>query len=182
MLAAAGNALSPPETMPCPIVTVTSPHVLTCGDIRASCALGWSGIRANKREGDGATPAGRFPLRRVLFRPDRLPSIETRLPSVPISKRDGWCTNPGDPAYNQQIRLPRAGAHEDLWRDDELYDVIVVMGYNDSPVVPGKGSAIFLHIARPGMSRTDGCVAVALDVLLKLVRRCDVNTVVEIQP
>jgi L,D-peptidoglycan transpeptidase YkuD (ErfK/YbiS/YcfS/YnhG family) len=172
-MAAAGAGLTP---RPVTLITVSSGRVLTCGDIRVPCAVGWGGIRVNKREGDGATPAGRFPLRRVLFRRDRIGSIESGLPVSAIGRQDGWCTEPSDAAYNQQITLPRSGQHEALWRDDRLYDVIVVVGYNDAPVVPGRGSAIFLHVARPGMSRTEGCVAVPVDAMLEVVRRCDGNT------
>jgi L,D-peptidoglycan transpeptidase YkuD (ErfK/YbiS/YcfS/YnhG family) len=172
----------PSEVAPVALITVSPRHVLTCGDLSSPCAVGWGGIRVNKREGDGSTPAGRYPLRRVLFRPDRIATIDSRLPVSTISKRDGWCTDPADAAYNQQISLPRSGQHEALWRDDRLYDVIVVIGYNDAPVVPARGSAIFLHVARPGMSRTDGCVAIPVDAMLEVVRRCDVNTAIEIEP
>ena len=181
MRAALGAGLVPHRVEPVALITVSVRHVLTCGDLISPCSVGWGGIRVNKREGDGATPAGRFSLRRVLFRQDRIVAIDSRLPVSGISKRDGWCTDPGDAAYNQQITLPRSGQHEELWRDDRLYDVIVVIGYNDAPVVPARGSAIFLHVARPGMSRTDGCVAVPIDVMLEVVRRCDVDTMIEIQ-
>jgi L,D-peptidoglycan transpeptidase YkuD (ErfK/YbiS/YcfS/YnhG family) len=182
MRAVLGAGLMPGPVAPVDLITVSSPGNLTCGDLRSVCAIGRGGIRIDKREGDGATPAGRFPLRRVLFRQDRIPSIESRLPVEGISKRDGWCTDPRSAAYNQRIALPHDGPHEKLWRDDGLYDVIVVIGCNDAPVVAGKGSAIFLHVARPAMSATDGCVAVAIDVILEVVRRCNANTLIEIRP
>ena len=133
-----------------------------------------------KREGDGATPAGYFPFRRVLFRTDRV-VVRTRLPVTPIARQDGWCTDPDDRDYNQPITLPRHGRYENLWRDDHLYDIVVVIGYNDAPAVPGGGSAIFLHVARSELSPTDGCVAVAAAVLLEVLRRCDSNTFIEIK-
>lgn len=136
------------------------------------CALGRGGVRADKREGDGATPVGRFPLRRVLWRADRLPRPETGLPAAPIAPDDGWCDDPADPAYNRPVRIPFAASHEELWRADGVYDVIVVMGHNDDPVVPGQGSAVFLHVARPDWEPTAGCVALPLPDLLRLLKDC----------
>ena len=127
------------------------------------CALGPSGVveAANKREGDGATPLGLWPLRRVLYRPDRGPPPRTALPTLPIAPDDGWCDDPGDPAYNRPVTLPYPASAERLWRDDGIYDLIVVLGHNDDPPVAGAGSAIFLHLARPGYPPTEGCVALA---------------------
>ena len=139
-------------------------------------------MRADKREGDGATPAGRFPLRRLLYRPDRLPAPPaTVLPASPIGPGVGWCDDAGDPGYNRPVSLPCAASHERLWRDDGLYDVVVVLGHNDAPPVPGLGSAIFLHVARPGYLPTEGCVALALPDLLTLVAACDGGSVMVIE-
>jgi L,D-peptidoglycan transpeptidase YkuD (ErfK/YbiS/YcfS/YnhG family) len=133
------------------------------------CALGRGGVRTDKREGDGGTPVGRFPLRRVLFREDRLARPSTRLPAAPIAPDDGWCDDPADPAYNRPVRLPFAPSHERLWREDALYDVILVIGHNDDPPAPGLGSAVFVHVARPDWGPTEGCVALALPDLLGLL-------------
>jgi|SRR5690606_21371197 len=136
------------------------------------CALGKGGCKpeADKREGDGATPLGRYPLRQLLYRADRLPAApQTRLPGRALMPEDGWCDDPADPAYNRHVRLPYAASHEKLWRDDPVYDVIVVLGHNDDPPIPGMGSAIFLHVARPDYSGTEGCVAMALPDLLDLL-------------
>jgi len=137
------------------------------------CALGPSGVveAAKKREGDGASPLGLWPLRRVLYRPDRGPPPRTALSARPIAPDDGWCDAPGDPAYNRPVKLPCPASAETLWRDDGIYDLIVVLGYNDDPPVAGAGSAIFLHLARPGYPPTQGCVALArpdLDEVLAL--------------
>ncbi|MBK3732197.1 L,D-transpeptidase family protein [Azospirillum brasilense] len=140
------------------------------------CVLGRGGIRADKREGDGATPVGRFALRRVLWRPDRLERPETALPASPIAPDDGWCDDPADPAYNRPVKRPCAASHEELWRDDHVYDVIVVMGHNDDPVVPGLGSAVFMHVARPDRAPTAGCVALPLPDLLRLLKDCAPGT------
>jgi L,D-peptidoglycan transpeptidase YkuD (ErfK/YbiS/YcfS/YnhG family) len=151
---------------------VTGEGWLTWGSRRWRCALGPAGIRDDKREGDGATPAGRFPLRRVLWRADRLPRPETGLPVTPIVPHDGWCDDPHAAAYNRQVRLPCAASAEALWRDDGLYDIVVIIGHNDDPPESGRGSAIFLHVARPDYAPTQGCVALARDDLLELLRDC----------
>ena len=122
-----------------------------------------------KREGDGASPAGLWPLRRVLWRPDRGSAPVARLPHAPIAPDDGWCDAPGAPDYNQPVKLPYAASAEALWREDRIYDLIVVLGYNDTPVVPRAGSAIFLHLARPDFSPTEGCVAVEPGDLIHLL-------------
>jgi L,D-peptidoglycan transpeptidase YkuD (ErfK/YbiS/YcfS/YnhG family) len=124
------------------------------------CALGWGGVTRRKREGDGATPVGTWPMRCLFYRADRA-RPQTRLPTSEICPEDGWCDDPTDPAYNRAVKLPYPGRHEHLWREDEIYDFIVVLGYNDDPVLPGLGSAIFLHVARPDFSATEGCVALA---------------------
>ena len=123
------------------------------------CALGAGGIRAIKQEGDGATPVGLLPIRRILWRADRGQRPATTLPAEPIAPDDGWCDDPTHRDYNTRIRLPHAARHERLWRDDAVYDVIGVLGWNDAPVVRGRGSAIFLHLARPGLAPTEGCIA-----------------------
>lgn len=125
------------------------------------CCLGKAGIARHKQEGDGATPVGLLTLRRVLFRADRGPVPRTVVPVEPIAPDDGWCDDPADARYNRPVRLPYPARHEELWRTDALYDVLGVLGWNDAPTVPGLGSAIFLHVARPGYGPTEGCVALA---------------------
>ncbi len=138
------------------------------------CALGTGGVTQAKREGDRATPAGRFALRRLYYRADRIPRPITGLSEVsPLDPADGWCDDPSDGRYNCLVRHPYTASAERLWRDDGLYDVIAVLGYNDDPVVAGAGSAIFLHVARPEYEPTEGCVALALDDLLTVLRDCD---------
>jgi L,D-peptidoglycan transpeptidase YkuD (ErfK/YbiS/YcfS/YnhG family) len=148
----------------------------------ARCALGRSGVTAaeSKREGDGATPLGAWPLRCVYWRPDRLARPASGLPVEPLIEEAGWCDDPADPLYNRPVVLPFAGSHEKLWREDPLYDVIVELGYNDDPIVPGKGSAIFLHVARPDYAPTEGCVACALEDLLALLAKAKLGDVLEI--
>lgn len=135
------------------------------------CALGRSGITPaeSKREGDGATPAGAWPLRAVYWRADRIARPDTALPLLAIDPQSGWCDAPGDPRYNQPVNLPYPASTESLWREDEVYDLVVVLGYNDDPVLPGRGSAIFLHVARPDYSPTEGCVALAREDVLAVL-------------
>jgi L,D-peptidoglycan transpeptidase YkuD (ErfK/YbiS/YcfS/YnhG family) len=139
------------------------------GELRFRCALGRGGLKAEKREGDGATPIGAWPMRRLLYRADRLGRPATRLPFIELEPEDGWCDDPADPAYNRPVRRPYPGRHERLWREDDLYDLVVVLGHNDDPVVAGHGSAIFLHVARPDYERTEGCVALAAADLLRVL-------------
>jgi len=135
------------------------------------CALGRAGVcpHEEKREGDGRTPAGTWPVRRVLWRPDRLATPSSRLPTTAIEPDDGWCDAPLDPAYNRPVRLPYPASAERMWRPDGLYDLVVVLGYNDDPVVPGAGSAIFMHVARADYAPTEGCIAVHKEDLMALV-------------
>ncbi|MBA2126162.1 hypothetical protein DLM45_07985 [Hyphomicrobium methylovorum] len=132
------------------------------------CALGTGGIRAIKREGDGAAPRGRFRLLSVFYRPDgKRP--RSGLPVRAIRKMDGWCDSVNDRNYNRRVSLPYPQSTEPLWRADRLYDVIVVLGYNDVPRVRGRGSAIFIHVAREGFTPTEGCVALRASDLRRML-------------
>lgn len=133
--------------------------IVEFGPLRFRCALGRSGITALKREGDGATPRGSFAIAGVYFNPQRTRRPLTRLPVWPITQASGWCDAAGDRNYNRPVVLPYAARTECLWRDDGLYDLVVVIDYNRCPRVQGQGSAIFLHVARPGFAPTEGCIA-----------------------
>ncbi|UFN47948.1 L,D-transpeptidase family protein [Roseomonas sp. OT10] len=146
--------------------TERSQGILRLGREAWRCALGRGGVRADKSESDGATPTGPLPLRRILYRADRLPPPACFVPVEPIGPQDGWCDDPSHPDYNRPVALPHPARHEELWRQDGVYDVIGVLGWNDAPVVRHRGSAIFLHVARPGYGPTEGCVALALPDLL----------------
>ncbi|MBF0268065.1 MAG: L,D-transpeptidase family protein [Alphaproteobacteria bacterium] len=164
------------------ILTVSPEGTLVVPNIaNFRCALGRSGVSTAKREGDGATPAGRFPLRRVFFRPDRLDPPLTRLPVLALHPDDGWCDDPGHLDYNRPVRLPFAASHEKMWREDALYDLGAVLGHNDAPPVPYLGSAIFLHVAKPDYAPTEGCVALALDDLRSLLLRAEPGDCLDIQ-
>jgi L,D-peptidoglycan transpeptidase YkuD (ErfK/YbiS/YcfS/YnhG family) len=146
------------------------------------CALGRSGVALDKREGDGATPAGRFPLRQVLYRADRLSPPVTGLDIRPLGPRDAWCEDPGHGHYNRLVPDDDTGEHDRLWREDHIYDVVAPIGYNDGPTVPGQGSAIFLHVARASYTPTAGCVALALPDLLTILATADKETTLVVEP
>ena len=135
-----------------------------------SCHIGKMGISNNKREGDGTTPAGAFPLRKVFYRADKINrnSIKTSLPVEAITQYDGWCDDPTNSEYNKKVKLPFAGNHEKLWREDDAYDLIIVVGYNDNPVIKGKGSAIFIHINKK-FPPTAGCISFSKNDLLTII-------------
>lgn len=162
-------------------VIVSPSQIARVGARRFRCAIGRSGIRLDKREGDGATPAGVWMLREVLYRADRIAQPTTRLPVRALRPDDGWCDAPDDPQYNRNVQLPYGASAEALWRADRLYDLIVVVGYNDQPVVPGLGSAIFLHVARRGYRPTQGCVAFARKDLLAILKLADTRTRLEVK-
>jgi L,D-peptidoglycan transpeptidase YkuD (ErfK/YbiS/YcfS/YnhG family) len=139
-----------------------------------ACALGRAGIVSAKREGDGGTPAGTFPLRELRYRADRLARPATALVTIATGPHDGWCDASGDPFYNRFVELPYPARAETLWRDDHLYDLLTVMGYNDDPVVARAGSAIFFHLAKSIGGRlqpTEGCVALLLGDMLDVLAR-----------
>ncbi len=133
----------------------------TWGDRRYACAVGRAGIRRRKREGDGATPEGEMRLAEVFYRPDRVRRPVTALPVSPLGPRFGWCDDPEHGDYNRRVVLPHPARCERLWRDDGLYDVVVATDHNRDPVVPGAGSAVFVHVAGNGYPPTEGCVALA---------------------
>ena len=151
-------------------------------DAPVRCALGRAGViaAADKREGDGASPLGAWPVRAAFFRPDRGECPVTALPLAPIAETDGWSDDPADPAYNTHVRLPHPFRHERLQREDGLYDRVVTLGYNDDPPVAGRGSAIFLHCAREDYAGTEGCVALARADLDRVLARLAPGDVVEI--
>lgn len=154
-------------------LTVDAAGHASWGGRALRAALGEGGVSVAKREGDRKTPVGSFAMRQLLYRADRLAAPASGLPSRPIVRGDGWCDAPADPNYNRLVALPYPAGHERLWREDAIYDLIVPLGYNDDPVVPGRGSAIFLHVARGDWRPTLGCVALARDALLSVLAEAD---------
>ncbi len=151
--------------------------MLEAGGVLYPCAIGRSGLRRLKREGDGATPIGRWPMRSLIYRADRMMRPATGLPTLAMSPTDGWCEVPGTRDYNRPVRLPHPHATDSLWRDDHLYDLLVVLGHNDDPPISPLGSAVFFHLARDDYGPTAGCVAVRRDHMLAILARCGPGTV-----
>ncbi len=144
------------------------------------CAVGRSGFTPRKTEGDGGTPIGKWSVRQIFFRADRSPRPQTSIPARAIRPADGWCDAPWDGNYNRLVTLPYGASAERLWRDDHLYDLIAVLGYNDHPRIQGRGSAIFMHVAHEGFSPTEGCVALEEHHLRLVIRNCGLRTLVAI--
>jgi len=153
---------------------------LKAGNLTLPCALGRSGVSHAKREGDGASPAGRFRLLQAFYRADRGPRPRTGLKLTPIRRTDGWSDDVRDRRYNRLVPLPCPTSHERMWRDDHLYDVVIDIGWNRGPIRRGRGSAIFLHLARPGFLPTEGCVAVEPRMARRLLERIGPKTRIEI--
>ena len=149
---------------------------LTAGNVSVPVALGRGGIKANKREGDGGTPRGSFRLKRLWWRAERHPRPRTLLPARPIAHDDGWCEDPSDRRYNQPIKVPPGSKADRLARKDRLYDFIVELDHNTRPRIAGRGSAVFIHAARPAFAPTAGCIALDLVRLRLLLARLGPRT------
>jgi L,D-peptidoglycan transpeptidase YkuD (ErfK/YbiS/YcfS/YnhG family) len=154
----------------------SSRGVLAAGPLALPVALGRTGIKANKREGDGATPRGAFRLKRLWWRADRHPRPATLLPVRRITPDDGWCEDPTDRRYNRLVKVPLRSPADRLARQDDLYDFIVEIDHNVRPRVAGRGSAVFIHVARPGLAPTAGCVALSMNSLRRLLARVGPRT------
>lgn len=154
---------------------------LHAGDNRFRCAIGKNGVIKDKKEGDGKTPLGDWRFLYGYYRNDRIDPPNSKLSFSAITKKDGWCDDPDHASYNQAITLPFTASHECLWRDDHLYDLVLVINHNQDPILPGQGSAVFLHIARPDYAGTEGCVAMALADWQELLPSLDQNSFITIQ-
>jgi L,D-peptidoglycan transpeptidase YkuD (ErfK/YbiS/YcfS/YnhG family) len=146
--------------------------VLRCGPLVLQCALGRAGVTHLKREGDGATPAGRMRLLALLRRPDRGPPPQSAVPARAMRRDDAWCEDPESGCYNRLVRLPRGAGHDAMWRDDHLYDITGILDWNMVSRASRRGSAIFLHLARPGLAPTAGCIALSARDLRLLLSVC----------
>ncbi len=153
-------------------IEVTATGLVRCTGHAWRAALGRGGVGCKKREGDGITPVGTWALGRAFWRADRLKVPRTGLETVAIKADWGWCDDPAHTDYNHLITLPHPARHEKLWREDTLYDVVIELSFNVNPVVPHKGSAIFLHVAQADYAPTQGCIALAYTDLLDLLKLC----------
>lgn len=162
-----------------------SPLAKTRGRIRIGmstipCALGKGGVKTAKREGDGATPRGTLRALRLYRRPDR-PMVNALIPVRITSRRMGWCDDTHSPHYNQPVALPFDKSHEKLWREDHLYDLVIDTDYNRRPAIKGRGSAIFIHLARPNYTPTEGCIAFSRRDLMRLIAIIDRHTRIHVR-
>ena len=147
---------------------------------RIKCAIGKRGIRNKKKEGDKITPIGKFKIKTILYRKDRITHIKTKINKLSIKKDMGWCDDPKSKEYNKLVKLPFKGSFEKLYRKDNTYDIILVLNYNINPIRKGKGSAIFIHIARKNYKNTLGCIAVSKRNLKKIIKKINKSTIVNI--
>ena len=158
---------------------IINKNYLTYNKLKVKCAIGKKGIGYKKKEGDLITPRGQFKIRLILYRKDRV-KISTKLKKKIIKKKMGWCDDPKSSHYNKLVKLPFAHKHEKLFRKDSIYDIILVLNYNMSPIKKNKGSAIFIHVANNNFKKTEGCVAIRKLNLIKLIKEINPNTKVKI--
>ncbi len=153
---------------------------LTYNDYKVKCSVGKRGIGVKKREGDLITPIGTFKITKLLYRKDRLKNLKTCLKKTIINKTMGWCDDARSKSYNKLIRSPFKFTFEKLFRKDNMYDILLVLNFNMSPIKKHKGSAIFIHVAKNNYKKTKGCVAIKKKDLIFLLRKIDKNTKVKI--
>ena len=154
---------------------------LTNENLKFKCSIGYNGLSSNKHEGDGCTPIGHFKIIKILYRPDKINDCEFLLDSEVINKLDGWCDDINSNLYNQKIKFPFELSAEHLYRNDDLYDVVCIIDYNLNPIIQGKGSAIFLHVASNDYSPTQGCVAIKKNELLQIAMKLDKGSTITIE-
>ncbi|MDC0618693.1 L,D-transpeptidase family protein [Pelagibacteraceae bacterium] len=147
---------------------------------RIKCAVGKRGIKKKLKEGDLITPTGRFNIKLILYREDRIKKLNTSLRKLAIKKNMGWCDDPDSNKYNKLITLPFKYSHERLFRKDRIYDIILVLNYNMNPIKKNKGSAIFIHVAKNNFKPTEGCIALKKHDLLKITKDLRSNTEIRI--
>jgi len=162
------------------MIIVKKTGYLKYKNFKFRCALGKGGIKKKIKEGDNITPKGIFKITKIYYRPDKVKKIFTRIKTIIIKKDMGWCDDPGSILYNKQIKLPTKFSHEKFYRDDNLYDLILVLSYNTKPIIKNKGSAIFIHVAKSYYKKTKGCISLKKQDLIKLISNIKKNTKIKI--
>ena len=162
------------------MIIVKKSGYLKYKNFKFPCALGKNGIKKKIKEGDNITPKGKFKLTKIYYRQDKIKKIKSPIKKIKIKKNMGWCDDPKSNFYNQQIKLPTKSGHEKLYRNDNLYDLIVVLNYNIDPIIKNKGSAIFLHIAKKSYQKTKGCIALKREHLIEIISKIKKNTKIKI--
>ena len=153
---------------------------LTYKQYKVKCAVGKRGIGLKKKEGDLITPIGEFRIKYILYRKDRVKKIQSKLKMVIIKKNMGWCDDPASKNYNRMVNLPFRTSYERLFRKENIYDIILVLNYNMSPIIKNKGSAIFIHVSKKNYKKTEGCVALKKIHLIKVLKELKNNTAIKI--
>ena len=154
---------------------------LTYGNYNAKCAIGKRGIGYKRKEGDLITPKGSYKIKYILYRKDRIKKIHSKIKKFVIKKNMGWCDDPKSKNYNKLIRLPSKDNHEKLYIKDNTYDIILILDYNMKPTIKNKGSAIFIHVSKRNFKKTEGCIAIKKNYLLKIIKDLKKNTEVKIE-
>ena len=154
---------------------------LTFNNYKAKCAIGKRGIGFKRKEGDLITPKGKYKIKYILYRRDRIKRIQSQIKTIAIKKNMGWCDDPQSTKYNKLIKLPSSNSYEKLYKRENIYDIILVLNYNMNPVKKNKGSAIFIHVSKKNYKQTQGCVAVKKKDLLKILNEIKVYTKVKIE-
>tara|TARA_B100000609_G_scaffold189438_1_gene176457 strand:+ start:316 stop:816 length:501 start_codon:yes stop_codon:yes gene_type:complete len=153
---------------------------ITFKNYKAKCAIGKRGIGNKKKEGDLITPKGIYKVKYVLYRKDRVKKIKTKLKKIIIKKNMGWCDDVRSNNYNKLIKLPFNYSHEKLYKKENIYDIILVLNYNMSPIIKNKGSAIFIHVSKRNYKKTEGCIALKKIHIIKLLKELKNNTKIRI--
>ena len=162
------------------MIIVKKSGYLKYKNFKFRCALGKGGIKQKEREGDFITPKGKFKLIKIYYRSDRIKKINSTLKKIKIKKNMGWCDDPKSRKYNKLIRLPSKFSHEKLFREDHLYDLIIVINYNMNPIIKNKGSAIFIHLATRNYSPTSGCIGLKKKNMIELIKKLKKNEFIKI--
>ena len=162
------------------MIIVKKSGYLKYKNLKFRCALGRAGIKKKEKEGDNVTPKGIFKIIKMYYRPDKIKNIKTNIKKIKIKKNMGWCDDPRSRFYNQQINLPSKFSYEKLYRNDNLYDLILVLNYNTNPIIENKGSAIFVHIAKKSYTKTKGCITLKKKHLIELISIIKKNTKIKI--
>ena len=154
---------------------------LTYKHYKVKCAIGKRGIGLKKKEGDFITPIGQYNIKYILFRKDRIKEIQSKLKKTPIQKNMGWCDDPKSKNYNKLVKLPFKYKYEKLYKKENIYDIILVLNFNMSPIKKNKGSAIFIHVAKKNYKKTEGCIALKKNHLLQIIKELKYTTKIKIE-
>ena len=159
---------------------VINKKYLTYENYKVKCALGKRGIAFKRKEGDFVTPKGKYKIKYILYRKDRIKKIDSKIKKIAIKKNMGWCNDSKSKNYNKLIKLPSVYNFEKLFKNNNTYDILIVLDYNMNPTIKNKGSAIFIHVAKKNYKKTEGCIALKKNDLLKIIKKLKKNTVVKI--